>query len=152
MTFHECNSLCFEYCGWFYGLRSDFMCSCKLGILNLDNITTAKGKPGETGTFAASFFQLLLLLHDRSGKDSTRLHSCNWLPCMNIALQMECFYSSDFGEFISISLQTNISSGIEFFILKISSKLNANFQLETFGSRHLVACETCVTVQPYTLI
>ncbi len=68
--------LCFEYCSWFYGLRSYFMCFCKLGILNLDNITTAKGKPGETGTFAASFFQLLLL-HDRSGKDSTRLHSCN---------------------------------------------------------------------------
>ncbi len=123
--------------------------SCVFANLEFLTLTTsqqAKGKSGKTGTFAASFFQLLLL-HDRSGKDSTRLHSCNWLPCFNKpresrnALQMECFYSSDFGEIISISLQTNISSGIEFFILKRSSKLNVDFQLETFGSRHLVACE-----------
>jgi hypothetical protein len=74
---HSMSAILYALNTAFYGLRSYFMCSCKLGILNLDNITTVKGKPGETGTFAASFFQLLLLLHDRSGKDSTRLHSCN---------------------------------------------------------------------------
>jgi len=71
----------------------------------------------------------------------TDCHASISLEKAGNALQMECFYSSDFGEIISISLQTNISSSIEFFIMKRSSKLNVDFKLETFGSRHLVACE-----------